>query len=106
MSMMIDILMEEKRRLETLIQEYDEQISGLPRGSISWKKRKSGEYGYLAYRVADSVKFDYLGKKGAEKPETIARKIKRRRELEMKRREALRNLKQIDRMLHAAKKPV
>ncbi len=104
--MMIDVLMEEKRRLEALIHGYDEQISRLPKGSISWKKRESGEYGYLAYRVVNSVKFDYLGKKGSEKPEMIAQKIKRRRELEMKRGEAARNLKQINRMLHAAKKSV
>ena len=106
MSMMIDVLMEEKERLEALISGYDEEISRLPKGSVSWKKRKSGEYGYLAYRYIRSVKFDYLGKRGSEKAEKVERAVQRRRELEKKRKEAAGNLKQIKRMLHAAKKSV
>ena len=104
--MMVDVLREEKKRLQTLIHTYDEHISRLPKGSVSWKERKSGEYGYLAYRQVKSVRFDYLGKRGSEKAEIVEKKVKRRRELEMKCGEAVRNLKQIDRMLHAAKEPV
>jgi len=106
MSMMVDVLREEKKRLQNLIHAYDEQISRLPKGSVSWKERKSGKYGYLAYRQANSVRFDYLGKKGSEKAEIVEKDVRRRRELEMKRGEAVQNLKQIDRMLHAAKEPV
>jgi len=99
--MMIDVLKEEKERLESLIREYDRQIKALPIGSISWKKRGNGEYAYRAYREVNTVRFEYLGKRGSEKAETMEESIGKRRELDNKRREAARNLKEIKRMLNA-----
>ena len=102
MSIMIDVLLEEKERLEALIASYRNQIEELPRGSISWKKRGNGEYAYLAYREVKSVRFEYLGKRGSVAVETTREKVDQRRDLQDKCNLAEANLKQIMRMLRAA----
>ena len=61
MAMVFDILEEEKRRLLSLKARYERQLSELPKGSLSRKKRWNREYLYLAYRESDKVKFEYVG---------------------------------------------
>lgn len=102
MSIMVDVLLEEKERLEALIASYRKQIKELPRGSISWKKRGNGEYAYLAYREVKSVRFEYLGKRGSAAVERTRDAVDHRRELQDKCARAEANLKQINRMLRAA----
>ena len=61
MSYLKSILKEEYERLRALSGKYQDEISALPRGSISIKKRNQREYVYLAYRKKGNVKFEYVG---------------------------------------------
>lgn len=99
---MRDILQEEIERLQQLIASYDVQIQALPKGSISWKQRGRRRYAYRAYREVNTVRFEYLGKSESEKTEAFSMEMERRRELEGKRKAALRRLRQAERMLRAA----
>ena len=61
MAMVFDILEEEKRRLLSLNERYQQRLSELPKGTPSRKKRWNREYLYLAYRQSGKVKFEYVG---------------------------------------------
>ena len=61
--------------------QYLQEISALPKGSIVIKRKKSGEYYYLAYRNGSRVVSDYLGK-DAERAQEIRQKIDKRKYLE------------------------
>ena len=61
MAMVFDILEEEKRRLLSLKEAYERQLSELPKGAPSRKKRWNREYLYLAYRESGKGKCEYVG---------------------------------------------
>lgn len=99
MAMVFDILKEEKKRLIELKENYESQISMLPKGSISRKKRWNREYIYLAYREADKIKFDYIGPVESDVAKELSEKIEKRRELENKLQQVEKNLKDVERGL-------
>ncbi|MGM0431376.1 MAG: hypothetical protein ACQEQU_01540 [Spirochaetota bacterium] len=99
MAMVFDILEEERKRLINLKEKYQRQISSLPKGSISCKKRWNREYIYLAYREADKIKFDYVGPVDSEAAQELTEKIDKRRELENKLQQVDKNLKDVERGL-------
>ena len=99
MAMVFDILEEEKKRLMELKEKYERQISMLPKGSISRKKRWNREYIYLAYREADKIKFDYIGPVASDVAKKLSEKIEKRRELENKLQQVDKNLKDVERGL-------
>ena len=99
MAMVFDILEEEKKRLIELKEKYARQISMLPKGSISRKKRWNREYIYLAYREADKIKFDYIGPVDSDVAKKLSVKIEKRRELENKLQQVEKNLKDVERGL-------
>ena len=99
MAMVFDILEEEKKRLMELKEKYERQISMLPKGSISRKKRWNREYMYLAYREADKIKFDYIGPVDSDVAKKLSEKIEKRRELENKLQQVDKNLKDVERGL-------
>jgi len=55
------ILSEELDRLRALEKKYRDYISQYPNGSISFKRRSSGVYAYLAFRQGNRVVFKYVG---------------------------------------------
>ena len=55
------ILSEELDRLRALGNKYRDYISRCPKGSISYKRRASGIYAYLAFRQGSRVVFKYVG---------------------------------------------
>jgi len=55
------ILSEELERLRALGNKYRDYVSQYPKGSISYKRRASGVYAYLAFRQENRVVFKYVG---------------------------------------------
>jgi len=102
MSVVVDVINEEAERLKSLIRLYDDKIAVLPKGSISEKPRGNRIYCYLAYRDGGKVKFEYIGSKDSDKVMVLRSQIDERKKYEGKRRESLKNLKQIERLLNAA----
>lgn len=103
MSVMADVIKEEYKRLNELVEFYDEKIMAYPKGSISVKKRQDRVYYYLAYRDHGPVKFEYLGKEDSPKYKEIARKVQQRHRYEKKRKESVKDLREVERLLHAAR---
>ncbi len=74
MSYLKSVLQEEYERLKALVEKYNDEISALPHGSISIKKRNRKEYVYLAYRKKENVKFEYIGSISSEKSKKYSKK--------------------------------
>ncbi len=99
MSIVKDILREEKNRLVILKDQIEKQISSLPKGSLSRKKRSSGWFYYLAYRDSEKIIFKYIGKENSPKVIALVDAIKKRRKLEKRLIEIKSNLRDIKRGL-------
>ncbi len=97
--MVFDILEEEKRRLLSLKAQYQQQLSELPKGSLSRKKRWNREYLYLAYRDSGKVKFEYVGPVDSEAAQKTQAKVQRRKDIERKLSQVEENLADVERGL-------
>ncbi len=102
MSVVVDVIEEESRRLRSLIELYDGKIEELPKGSLSEKSRGNRLYCYLAYRDGSRVKFKYIGPQGSEEVQRIHEQIAQRRVYEERRRESVENLKQVEKLINVA----
>jgi len=103
MSYLKSILKEEYERLKALSGKYHDEISALPRGSISIKKRNQKEYVYLAYRKKGNVKFDYIGSLSSEKSKDVLNKVKLRKKYEIKLRQVGKDLEEIEKVINGRK---
>lgn len=103
MAVVIDILDNERRRLVKLLSKYESELSELPKGSISIKKRSNRDYAYLAHREDKKVVFDYIGPVSSDAVKELSRMIERRKELEDKIRQVKQNLKAVERSLRAGR---
>jgi len=99
MSVLRGVLKEEKQRLKALLRMYGSEVKALPRGSISIKHIRNGEYAYLAFRNKGGVQFDYLGEATSEPVQKMKQKIAERRKLAALVKKAKANLKELERML-------
>ena len=99
MSMIFNILEEEGERLKELEVRYERELSELPKGTLSRKRRWNKEYFYLAYRKSDKVKFDYIGPVGSERVHLVEKKLIERKEIEGKLALVRKNLKDVERGL-------
>jgi len=99
MAIVFDILEEEKRRLLSLKARYDQQLSELPKGALSRKKRWNREYLYLAYRESGKVKFEYIGPVDSDAAQEAEAKVRRRKDLEEKLSQVDENLADVERGL-------
>lgn len=99
MSVLRQVLKEEVQRLKSLSKVYASDIRKLPRGSISVKSIKNGEYAYRAFREGEKVRFEYLGKKSSEEVLRLSEQIMERRKLESLKRRAMNNLREAQGML-------
>jgi hypothetical protein len=100
MSILKGVLKEEHRRLKSLFQRYSRDITLLPKGSISIKKRNNREYLYIAYRKEKKVKFEYIGAILSEKAQKIMDLIKKRQDIESKLKMVKVDLKELEKVLH------
>jgi hypothetical protein len=64
MSVLLQVLLEEKERLEKNIFAYEEKLKQLPKGSIVVRKIRDHFFVYRTIRVDQKIKSLYLGKKG------------------------------------------
>ena len=99
MAMVFDILEEEKHRLLSLKARYEEQLSEMPKGSLSRKKRWNREYLYLAFRESGKVKFQYVGAVDSDAAEKEEAMVQRRKDLEKKLNQVKENLADVERGL-------
>lgn len=99
MAMVFDILEEERERLIKLKDKYEQQLSGLPKGSLSRKRRWNREYVYLVYRDFGKIKFDYIGPVDSKAVKELSEKIDQRKELEDKLGQVKKNLIDVERGL-------
>jgi len=102
-AVVIDILDSERRRLVKLLAKYESQLSELPKGSISIKKRSNRYYAYLAHREGKRVVFDYVGRASSDAARELTQMIERRKEIEDKVRQVKQNLKGVERSLRAGR---
>jgi len=100
MSYLKSVLQEEYERLKALFEKYNDEISALPHGSISIKKRNQKEYVYLAYRKKENVKFEYIGSISSEKSKNIVKKVKLRKGYEIKLKQVRKDLQEIEKVIN------
>lgn len=99
MSTLIDIIQEEKERLENLISFYENEISKLPKGYISIKNINGHKYCYQSYRDGKKVKTIYIGDESSEELIKIKLKIDERKKLEELYKQTKKNLKEAKRSI-------
>jgi hypothetical protein len=80
MSIIKDVLQEEKERLERMEKAYLKKIEELPKGSVIMKKIGNKRYPYLTYRKDNKIVWDYL-KLNDEELEELKANIEKRRRL-------------------------
>ncbi len=103
MSYLKSVLQEEYERLKALLEKYNDEISALPHGSISIKKRNQKEYVYLAYRQKENVKFEYIGSISSEKSKNLVKKVKLRKGYEIKLKQVRKDLEEIEKVINGRK---
>lgn len=103
MSIVQDILIDEKKRLEILLNKYYDELKVSPKGSLSRKKRGNSFYIYLAYRKGKRVIFKYIGKDDSKPVKELHQRIKKRNVLESKIKKVESDLKEIRRGLRGKK---
>jgi hypothetical protein len=99
MSIVRDILIEEKNRLIELQKQLNQKIDNLPKGSISRKKRGNIYYCYLAHREGKRIIFKYIGREKSLKVNELKEKINQRKQFEKRMKEAKQNLREVKRGL-------
>ena len=62
-----EILREELENSLQMLKRYEEELSLLPKGSLSKRKIKGNEYYYLVYRDNGKFKSEYKGKEISDK---------------------------------------
>ncbi len=99
MSIINDILIEEKNRLVALKEQFLNEMRHLPKGSISYKHRGKQIYCYRAFRAGKKIIFQYLGKANSDQVKAMKEKILRRKNLEQNIKEIKKNLQEVRRGL-------
>ncbi len=100
MSIAKDILIDEYKRLKNLLEHYLVKIKNLPKGSIRKRKIKKNIYYYLAYRLKDKIKYDYIGKKGSDKYNEIKEQLLQRKNLSEKISEVKQYIKELSKYVN------
>jgi hypothetical protein len=78
---MIRTVKKEKERIDYMLAAYEQQLDGLPKGSITAKTAGNSVYFYLKYRDGKRVLTDYLGKDG-DKVKQMRSALEKRRHIE------------------------
>jgi hypothetical protein len=80
------MLSEEKERNLNMQKNYSEEISALPRGSVTVKKIGNKKYCYLKYRQGEKFVSEYMGN-AHENAEHLLKLVEKRRHFEKMLRE-------------------
>jgi len=81
MSLLAQIVMEEKSRIEKMIADYEKALLSLPKGALVSKTVKNNPYYYLQYREGKKTVSVYIGRDSEKVAETKAQ-IQRRKQIE------------------------
>ena len=100
MSIFKDTLKEEVNRLNQLKAKYEKELESYPKGALSGKSRRGKLYYYLAYRINEKIKFDYVGKEGSEKVLSMKELISKRQTIENKLKQVKNELKEISKSIN------
>lgn len=79
MNMILSTVLEEKRRIEYMLQKYASLLSTLPKGTITEKTVNGKTYYYLKYRSGKRVISEYVNK---QEIDLLRQKIARRKHIE------------------------
>ena len=106
MGTLIDIVVEEKERLEELLKFYNKELKKYPKGNVSRKKRNGNYYYYQCYRDGSTVITNYLGKEDSPEVKEMRKKIEERIRIEKNIKRAKENLKEAKGLLNGKRKTV
>lgn len=93
--MLSSVLFEEKARLESLLNKYEEMFSHFPKGSVSLRVISGKSYAYRVYRENGKVYSDYLGSAKDEKVKKALEEKAARLSLKEKMKRAKENLEEV-----------
>lgn len=79
MNLILSTILEEKQRIEYMLQKYTASLAELPKGSISEKTVNEKTYYYLKYRDGKKVVSKYVGR---QEIESLRQQIDRRKHIE------------------------
>ena len=79
MNLIISTVLQEKQRIDYMLEKYQEALAELPKGTISEKQVKDNTYYYLKYRDGKKIVSKYIEKKEIEE---LKQQIDRRRHIE------------------------
>ena len=79
MNLILHTVMREKQRIEYMLQRYQRELDGLPKGTISEKAVGGKVYYYLKYRDGKKVVSQYVSRKEIE---TVRALVEKRRHIE------------------------
>lgn len=79
MNLMISMALQEKQRIDYMLDKYQQALVDLPKGTISEKQVGGNTYYYLKYRDGGKVVSKYITK---EKVDALRQQIERRRHIE------------------------
>jgi len=101
MSTLMDIVEDEKDRLERLEKYYLSELSKFPRGNLSEKKINGHAYCYRAFREGGTVRTVYLGIVDSKEVQELKKEIVERRKMQDLLKRTRDNLKEARRVLRA-----
>lgn len=81
MSLLTEAVVQEQLRIERMIQQYETELSRLPKGTLITKSIKGNQYFYLQYRQGGKTVSEYIGRK-SEKTDEMRNQIDRRRHVQ------------------------
>ncbi len=79
MNLIISTMLQEKQRIDYLLEKYQALLAGLPKGTIFEKTVNGNIYYYLKYRDGKKVVSKYISKKNIE---ALRQQIEKRRHVE------------------------
>ena len=79
MNLILHTVMQENQRIEYMLQRYQRELDGLPKGTISEKAVGGKVYYYLKYRDGKKVVSQYVSRKEIE---TVRALVEKRRHIE------------------------
>ena len=94
--MILTTVMQEKQRIDYMLEKYQEPLAELPKGTISEKQVKGNTYYYLKYREGKKIVSKYIGKKEIEE---LKQQIDKRRHIEAMIKSLLEELKIAEKVL-------
>ena len=79
MNLIINTVLQEKRRIDYMLRKYQDSLARLPKGTLSEKTVNGSTYYYLKYRDGKKVISQYIRKQDVD---TLRQQIEKRRHIE------------------------